>query len=71
MIYYKTLKKLFEESGYTYNELQELIGVHAITLIRLANADHCNKYNISLKVLDKLCAFFKIQPGKLLEYRKG
>jgi len=27
-------------------------------------------YNPSLKMLDKLCSFFKCQPGDLLEYKK-
>ena len=71
MIYYKGLKKLFKSSGHSYKELQEILGIHWVTLNRLANAKHCGDYNISLKALDKICAYFKVKPGDILKYRNG
>jgi DNA-binding Xre family transcriptional regulator len=70
MIYYKGLKKLFEGSGYSYKQLGEILGIHWVTLNRLANAEDCEAYNISLKAIDKICAYFRVQPGDILIYRK-
>ena len=70
MIYYKGLKKLFEESGHTYKELGEILGIHWVTLNRLAIATGCEDYNISLKVIDKICSHFRVQPGDILRTKK-
>jgi len=68
MIYYKNLKRLFEGSGYTYKKLGEELGIHWVTLNRLANAENCDEYNLSLKSIDRICTYFNAPLGDLLEF---
>lgn len=67
ILYKKRLKELFKASGLSYKQLAKELDLHWVTLIKLANAKDCGKYNISLKSLSTICAYFDIQPSEILE----
>lgn len=68
MIYYKNLKKMFEGTGLTYRQLGEKLGIHWITLNRLANSSDSEAYNVSLRLIDKICTYFNVPLSEILEF---
>ncbi len=70
MIYYKNLRKLFEGTGLTYRQLSHELGIHWITLNRMANSSDSETYNVSLRLIDKICAYFNVPLSDILEFGK-
>jgi|GEM_PF-6936632 len=70
MIYYKNLKKMFEGTGLTYRQLSEKLGIHWITLNRLANSSDSEAYNVSLRLVDKICTHFNVPLSDILVFKK-
>lgn len=58
---------LDEASGVSNRELARRIGISHVALFKLRNG---REFNPSLRLLNRLCEFFKCQPGDILEYRK-
>lgn len=69
MIYYSIGKRI-KESGVSYRKLAEVIGLSYATIANLANAKNQDDYEVSSYALDKLCAYFKLQPADLLKYKR-
>jgi len=64
------LKEMIAKKGYegmSFRKLAEEIGISHLPLWKMIKGE---PYNPSLVMLDKLCRFFKCQPGDLLEYRR-
>lgn len=64
------LKEVIEKRGYdkaSYRKLAKEIGISHVTLWQMLK----EKYNPSLEMLDKLCRFFKCNPGDILEHRRN
>ena len=57
-----------ERRRITYDDILAQTGVNKNTLTRLAN-DRADMVGIS--VIDRLCAYFHIQPGELFIYVEG
>ena len=68
MIYYKNLRKLFEGTGLTYRQLSHEMRIHWITLNRMANSTDSEAYNVSLRLIDKICAYFNVPLSDILEF---
>lgn len=68
MIYY-SIGKHIKESGVSYRKLAEAIGLSYATVANLANAKNQEDYEVSSYVLNKICAYFKLQPADLLKYK--
>ncbi len=72
-IQFKLTELLIQES-YTdgigrikWREAAEKIGISHVALWKMANNE---PYNPSLAMLERLCEFFKCEPGDLLKYQK-
>jgi putative transcriptional regulator len=68
------LKELLTKKGHvdkqgriTWRKTAGEIGISHVALWKIANNED---YNPSLQILDRLCEFFKVQPGEILEYKK-
>lgn len=64
------LEQLLNKRGFTetsYRELADNIGIDHVSLWKMIKG---KPYNPSLSMLDKLCKFFKCQPGDLLVHIK-
>ena len=64
-ISYKPLFKLLIDKGLKKSELKELIGISLPTLAKLTKGEP-----ISGTTIEKICAYFKCQPGDIMEYVK-
>lgn len=60
---FNPLWKLLIDKGMTKDQLRKSIGISSSTLAKMRKNE-----NISLDVLDKLCNYFKCQPGDLMEH---
>jgi len=60
-------KQLDESHGVSNRELARQIGISHVVLFKMRNN---RPYNAGLRVIDKLCKFFKCKVGDVLEYRK-
>lgn len=49
----------------TLSEVAQATGIHRATLSKVANQPGAN---IGTEVIDKLCRFFRCQPGELMTY---
>lgn len=64
------LRELIKKKGYegvSYRKLAKEIGISHLPIWKMVNGE---AYNPSLEMLDKLCRFFKCNPGDILEYKK-
>lgn len=63
-----TLEKLMEERGVTYREVSEGAGVSTNTLYKMVKKAPVKDMNsIGLDTIDRLCAYFDIEPGDLID----
>lgn len=67
MIYYK-ISELLKSSGKSYRQLAKDTGISYVTISKLANAVTNEDYEVCTGILDKLCAYFKKQPGQLMTF---
>ena len=58
-------KAFRERRVVSITEVAEATGVHRATLSKMANQPGAN---IGSDIIDKLCAYFRCQPGELLTY---
>ena len=64
------LREVIEKKGFgeiPYRKLAEDIGISHVPLWKMLNG---KPYNPSLEMLDKLCRFFKCQPGDIFQYKR-
>jgi DNA-binding Xre family transcriptional regulator len=61
------LLKKKECSERSCRDLAKDIGIDHVSLWKMLSG---KPYNPSLQMLDRLCEFFRVQPGEILEYRK-
>jgi len=64
MFSYRPLWKLLVDHGMKKTVLAREAGISAPTLARLSRGDY-----VSGETLEKLCLYFRCQPGELMEYR--
>ena len=69
MIKYSIVEHL-KGSGKTYRELAKEMGLSYATVSKLFHAKTQADYELTVYALDKICRYFKLQPGELLKYRK-
>lgn len=64
MIKYDKMFKLFEDRGYNMNRIRKenVLGQGTLTAIRQGRG------GLTHNSIDKLCAFFNVQPNDLMEY---
>lgn len=73
------LIKLLKKKGYLnkkgviqYRKAARDIEISHSSLWKMSNQDKMkDTYNPSIETIDRLCDFFKCQPGDILKYRKG
>lgn len=74
MIEFKILDLLAKREGerQSWRKLAKEIGVSHMALFLMAvnGSRNGKRYNPSLETLEKLCEYFKCQPGDLLRYKK-
>ena len=58
-------KEFQERRRVTYEEIAQETGIHRTTLSKVANQVG---YNTTTEVVDKLCKYFRVQPGELIQY---
>ncbi|MEI6286233.1 MAG: helix-turn-helix transcriptional regulator [Bacillota bacterium] len=63
MFSYKPLLKLMIDKNVNKSHLRSDLGLSPNTIAKIAK----NEY-ISFEVLDKLCAYFDVQPDQIFEY---
>lgn len=61
---YKPLWKLLIEEELTKTKMREQLGFSPSTLAKLGKDEY-----VSMEILDKLCAFFKVQPNDIIEWK--
>jgi len=61
-------KQFKEQRRITLEEVAKATGVHRTTLSKLSNQIG---YNTTTDVLDKLCAYFKVEIGDVVNYVDG
>jgi DNA-binding Xre family transcriptional regulator len=64
------LNELLKKKGledWSYRKLAKAIGISHLPVWKMLNGE---KYNPSLDMLDKLCKFFKCEPGDLLRFKR-
>ena len=62
-ISYKPLFVLLAQNGMSKTDLREKVGISTNTLAKFAKNEH-----VSGDTLEKLCAYFRCQPGDIVEY---
>lgn len=63
---YKPLFKLMVDRDMKKKDLREALGFGPSTVAKLDKGE-----NISLEVLDKLCAHFGVQPNDIMQHKAG
>ncbi|GHU15409.1 hypothetical protein FACS1894163_02010 [Spirochaetia bacterium] len=62
-ISYKPLFKLLIDKGLKKSDLKDLVGISLPTLAKLSKSQP-----ISGTTIERLCTYFKCQPGDIMEY---
>lgn len=68
------LRELMADKGFnedrriTFEEISKETGIHRTTLTKIANQ---KGYNAKTEAIDKLCSYFKVSVGELLEHIEG
>jgi DNA-binding Xre family transcriptional regulator len=65
-ISYKPLFVMLAQHGMKKTDLCEKLGISPTTLAKFAKNEH-----VSGETIEKLCAFFRCQPGDIYEYVPG
>jgi len=68
MITYR-IQELTEKKGISARELARLTGLSHSTCASLVKAKTSSEFNISLQVVDKLCAALNCKPTNILVYK--
>jgi DNA-binding Xre family transcriptional regulator len=62
-ISYKPLFILLAQKGMKKTDLLEKVGISPTTLAKFAKNQH-----VSGETIEKLCSYFNVQPGDIMEY---
>lgn len=62
---YKPLWRILLEQDLTKTEMREQVNISPATLAKMGKDEY-----VSMEILDKICAHFKVQPSEIIEWRE-